>query len=512
MLTPAQRQTMATLRDESARWKSLLDENAIEVGSRQDVMDGGFYLPRGRAELEGIDAPVKVRAGGVGGTSSGYKKGAVFASQAEGISKGYEYSPLGEVLESYGRQAGNNALDAHLKQYFLAATKDGEAVFESAADRIDPELRGEVLALRSRISGRTQTVRDQGVRATAQEGEAARAARVAGRADELAVNAGDRAAAAEAARTVTRVTDTADDMVAGRRVVEDTDGMLKAADRELRIREVEARKATTRAGASEGRAQATNLRQQRTIEQLKADREEWGALNSRWQAAQKKAAETPRDAGRGGLPGMQGYTAADGVVNAANKILRNEGEMRGAGTIPLRALSSLNNFQRGLRATGDNSFAMIQGLLGFGDDPQAYRRAMTAMIKAWGDPNAAGKALNAFDERIAGTGRLTSSDWAKVLHYSGPDTEFAAGQGLPSRVKAVVQKAPIIKQSNRAFGTAGDVLRPEWADTLLEQEMKSTGKSAQQLWDDGTVTRIGHIVDRMTGTVPGSKVGNYTDA
>ena len=670
VLTPAQRQVMATLRDESSRWKSLLDENMIEVGARQDVMDGGFYLPRGRADLEGMDAPVKVRAGGVGGTSSGYKKGAVFASQAEGISKGYEYSPLGEVLESYGRQAGNDALNAHLKQYFLAATKDGEAVFESAADRLDPGLRGEALALRSKIGGLSQTVRNQGVRATAQEGEAGRAASRYGLAYERTDSALGRFYNLEARHTTTTVTgdlptstatrrrnlaalpsiesiekritslskqvergkdgqplrnkantarmerlgrlyaqadvrEAIGDSAVGRDLadaleparsrlgnylvgdaaptgssvrapafgsperaaweadraafgatqqrggqinyrgeqppasaneptavlrahetalerlantlkvterVHDSEGVLKAVQREISVLEREVRRAGRAAQTTAERAAGTGERQNASLVKLRGLREEYDALMPRLQAAQKKAAETPRDAGRVGLPGMQGYTAADEVVNAANKILRNEGLMSGAGTIPLRAFSSLNNFQRGLRATGDNSFAMIQGLLGFGDDPQAYRRAMSAMIRAWGDPDATGKALLAFDERISGTGRLTSSDWAKVLHYTGPDTEFAAGQGLPARAKSAFQKSPVIKQSNRAFGTAGDVLRPEWADTLLEQEMKSTGRTAQQLWDDGTVERIGRIVNRMTGTVPGSKVGNYTDA
>ena len=108
-LTPAQRDVMTKLRTDVEQYGDLLKQSGVDINSRGDIEPGGFYLPRGRADLEGMDVPLKISSRG--SVKRGFERPATFASQAEGIDAGYEYSNFSDTLKSYATSAGKRATD-----------------------------------------------------------------------------------------------------------------------------------------------------------------------------------------------------------------------------------------------------------------------------------------------------------------------------------------------------------------------------------------------------------------
>lgn len=177
VLTPAQREALDKLQRELAPYRQMLDEVGVEVGSRPDVMDGGFYIPRGGADIEGIDQPLRPRGRGRMGGKTGSERTSTFASQAEGIEAGFEYAPVGDALRTYSRGIGQRAVDRHVLNYFLALEEGGIRLARSAVDEMDPTLRARWQTLRASIAGARQTARRRTVRTTERMGEAARRGR-----------------------------------------------------------------------------------------------------------------------------------------------------------------------------------------------------------------------------------------------------------------------------------------------------------------------------------------------
>lgn len=88
LLTPAQRNAMENLRVALEPYKATMLESGASIGTRPDVMEGGFYIPRGNALEEGADVPKRFGRSRGGKISS--EKQAVFASQIEGVQDGFE--------------------------------------------------------------------------------------------------------------------------------------------------------------------------------------------------------------------------------------------------------------------------------------------------------------------------------------------------------------------------------------------------------------------------------------
>lgn len=132
-LTPAQRKVMTELRDEMAKWREALDMTGAseQLGVRPDVMEGGFYVPRGNAIEGGIDDPVRL---GRGSGKTPFERPALFSSQAEGIAKGFVYAPLEDALRGYGVQAGRRATDQHVVNYFRSLTSPSGQPLGKAID------------------------------------------------------------------------------------------------------------------------------------------------------------------------------------------------------------------------------------------------------------------------------------------------------------------------------------------------------------------------------------------
>lgn len=536
-LTPDQMAAMRQLEADSASFAKLLQDVGIEVGQRADVKPGGFYLHRGGADLEGALEPVKVGSGrGSRGGKTASERPTTFASMSEGLSKGYRYDDFGQAMEDYAKSVSRRAADEKVATYFKNLTDEagnpiGRGYTERLMDR-NPAIKNQwTRATRavSSVRGRLATAErraglavgkadeldtamtkvearlpDEGTRglsklpAQLRQEEAAiagmptEARPIAERLQQppgqpgvrikMPVTEAEKAAEAARAKVVSRKAEARKGVVERVKdlVPDDADKMrfldTAVANTRKRIDLLEAR-------GGQYAVQAKQLRNQLGLVQDQVDQ-----LRTPWQKAQEIARMTPRNEGRVGLAQLGDLTFPDPIANAANKWLTKAGKQKA----PLAVIEAINRLSRGTMTTLDNSAAGIQGILGLGEAPQAYRRALVAMVKAWGDPDAAGKALLLADERSLLDGTLTTQQWAADgMHFGASQTEFKVGMGL--------QGAPGIRQSNRAFGTFGDVQRREWGDAELLSEMAARGKTAAELRADGTTRRIADAASKMTG-------------
>ena len=451
VLTDGQKAALIALRDDLAPYRALLDDVGLleDIGQRTDIIEGGFYIPRGRADIEGANFP-KIGGRTGRGTKGNLDKAAVFDSQAAGIEAGFEYAGIGQVLTSHARNVGNTAVDAHIATFFKQAVDPitGDLLGETAKMRLfrqNPDLVKEMDGLRketTRLKSLMTGIDDRTARTI----------------DEF-LNGGEL--------------DDIDDFAAAISNINVVQGGLNAGATRIEVQDALA--------AIKGRIQD---------------------LRPEWKAALKRAQATPRDQniiGAGGVPfpGLGGLTFPDEVASAANRMLQGDPTfIKGFQAV----IGPFNNLYRALRATGDLSAMGIQGLLGLHSAPAAYGDAMKLMFRSVGDPQSLGKFVIQFDEVAEAAGRPGSDIWTRAgLRMGGADTEFALGRGVP-----------ILNEANRAYGFFSDTLRLGWADELLQQEL-AKGRSLQEIIGSGDLEKLADIANNMTGWSKGRAFGSVGD-
>jgi hypothetical protein len=475
-LTLKQRAAMEALRQDAGSFKSLLDEVGVEIGSRTDVVEGGFYLPRGNAALEGLaDEPSGLIISRGRGVGRGPERPALFESQAQGIEAGFEYMEFGEALNTYARYAGNRSTEQHLANFFtnLVDPETGILLGRTAGDRIDPVLRAQVQSFRAKITGRIQTLRRQKARGGAEEQALKDINRFADKADAQRMRAAERLSKRVQKGNTNDLT-------------------MDLIERELNVLDRMTARLDRVAGRAGERATRTATRETATRESIIRLRGELQALKGKWELAKRRAALVPRGEAVIDLPGLQQHSFPEAIANAANKLLIDEGTIRGRGAQLDRTINAVNDLYRGLNATADNSAIGIQGLLGAANDQSAYAAALRVNMRSWRDPEVLGRFLVEFDTKAAG--RLSSGEWAKEgLRVGGEATEF--------ELKGAIQQIPgvggVIRASNRAFGFFGDSLRLAWADDELKRLLRS--RSLDEIRASGDTARIARAINRTTG-------------
>lgn len=534
-LNPEQQQVMVWLRDATEPFRKLWEDvGARELHTRMDVMPGGFYLPRGRADAIDPSAPLPQVGGATRRGKAGFEKAATFNSMAEGIDAKHRYVPLHDALQTYAKEAGGRITDQHVSNYFLNQVDPatGKKLGTTAADRIDPVLQAEVQTLRAKIHARRVTLTRQNVRETMTGREAQREGKRAARAEDLLQKAQDRfnarlagkntdehVVAAERELRVLREQEARDARRWAATTARKGQGMSPAAQKaqaerdfkaweaaEARAVKAEARlndaitknrpDAVTKAAQREAlirRQQATTLRHQADASQARADAAEGkrtateaslrnlqAALDSikgRYQHELELARQTPQGQGQINLTPLQGHAFPLAIANAANAVLASEQPLSGRGADVAATVNALNHLYRGVRATGDLSALGIQGLLGAAKNRKAYREALNITFKALGNngDRALGALIKNFDDEAAANGAPNAAQWARAgLHIGGAESEFTVGLG----VRGVLAKAgqlPVVRQTNRAFGFFGDALRLQWAQDELATITKRTG-------------------------------------
>lgn len=514
MLTPKQQGAMnwlrSTVSDFRAQWDEVQDaagtlanRQAKELNTRGDIVEGGFYLPRGRADLEGADLPVKVpsgRSAGAGsGAGGGYKAPAKFDSMAEGIDKGYEYADIADAIRSHVKAIGTDINNRATANKMLELVDDnGIRVAQTAADRVDPTLRRSVQQVTGQIAQRRVTALRQNLLANAAGKNAEQAKRITESANRLADNAEKRLWALIANGS--------------------TDEVIHAAERELLVLRREAAKQARRANLTETNAALRGAKYLETSEAIDDLSVQLFDLRGKYKHAQDIAKSRPRDYGSIGLPELQGWEFPDVIANAANRELQKEIPLQGKGAGTLKAVNAINSLSRAFKSTGDNSAMGVQGLLGLGADQKAYAQAVKANAKAWFDPKAQGEFMVWFDDRAAKEGLPAVADWARTpLHIGGSSTEFSFNRGLTQAVQDKIKRIPKVGGAfdtvDRAFGTFGDTLRLEWAQNELKTLLaRNPGKSWQELPEE--MDKIAKAMNRQTGYSParfGQGLGDIGD-
>ena len=208
------------------------------------------------------------------------------------------------------------------------------------------------------------------------------------------------------------------------------------------------------------------------------------------------AARSPKGTERLMVPGLESYSFPEQLAHYMNDWVTKQQPTTGklAGTI--NAVVGYSQFFRAVTATADSSAVGIHGLLGMFSNPKATAQTFGAHWGAWtknGD-KLFGGFVRDFNAAAIKSGRLTSEDWAREgLKMTGEETEF-----FLSGAMGRLQKMPVIKQANRAFGFYGDKLRLEWIDDLLEEQL-SLGKTIDEMRADGTLKRLAEGTNTATG-------------
>jgi hypothetical protein len=462
-LTTEQKAALSGLREALAPYRDLMTEVGVELRTRGDIIEGGFYIPRSGAELEGVTPPLKI-AGGRGGMKKGFEKPAKFDSQAQGISLGYEYPGIGQAITEYAYNAGTRATDAHVANYFKALTDEtGKFLGQTPKMRLmehNPEIvkkLDEVNKLLDKVKRNIASLTDK----------------------ELNII----------------------DLWQHDPEYTNLDELLSSLDVKVPKEYLAFGKYPVKSKSPLAGMGMEDL--QNTFDMAKATLRD---LKPEYQRALRIATATPRDQGVIILPALAGRTFPNEIANAANVILQKEGKTVGALAPAVNTVNAFNNLYRGLRATLDNSALGIQGLLGMYGDPKAYAEALKLNIKAWGigGDKALGKFLSEFDTIATKADRLTSDVWAKAgLHQGGAMSEFAIGIG------SKIGELPGVRQANRAFGYFGDALRLEWADNELAGLLKK--RTLDEIRKSGDLERIANAANTMTGWSAGKTFGSVGD-
>ena len=235
----------------------------------------------------------------------------------------------------------------------------------------------------------------------------------------------------------------------------------------------------------------------KTEQELRDFQDDKDEISVAWDKAVDKSQNIPQDR-RIDLPGLQQHSFPAELAAAANKVIAEQGPLRGAGATWIEGVKGYNRLIIGLNTTADNSALGIQGLAALYNNPKAFNAALGVNLQAWakGGDEVLGRFVFQFDDTARAAGRPTSSEWvADGLHFGGASIgEQQLGEGLA----AGAGRLWVIRHANRAFGFFGDALRLELVDDMLRNEL-ARGKTLQQLRNSGELARIADIANNLTG-------------
>ena len=488
-LTPDQIAFFEELRSITTRVDVDYRRAGINLNQRADILDGGFYLPRGGPLQDAISAYDSQIGGRTTGGTPGFEKEAVYASEAAGIDELGEYVALADAMDLFIRHSGKRVADAHLSRFFKSlADETGQVLGETAKQRLlrqTPGLQARMKRLRE-LKSRFESL-----------------------------SKGRDKASQDVLKQL--IEDPLFDDVVGvrnlfRKVKLGKAGLEPVSVQERAVQGVReigaaARKAARRVRGTQrvSRGEMQGVSRDTLEEVIAGIKKELDGLAISWKAAKQKALRTPKGSASIQIRGLDSTTFPIALAEEADRVLKNRGDLRGQGSRGMRAVNALNNLFRGMASTLDNSAPGIQGLLGLADDKKAYGSALRANILSWGNEDAVAEAILKFDNMALKEGRIASEEWIQNgMRYSGEQTEFQLGQG------GRLSRLPGIRQANRAFGAFGDVMRPKWADDMLADELAS-GRSLDEIRTSGDLRRIADIANSMTGYSDGRMFASVGD-
>ncbi|MDA1188797.1 MAG: hypothetical protein O2854_03860 [Chloroflexi bacterium] len=153
-LTSAQKAVLGEIKAAIDEMDGAFQSVGLERHTRADVMDGGFYIPRGFAEDSSIDMPKAIRGTGTMG-KAGFEKAARYDSMAHALNDGFEYAPIEDTLSQYARQSGARTIDQDIANYYksLIDPDTGKPFAESPSNRLPPGLSQAIKRVRNQTRG-----------------------------------------------------------------------------------------------------------------------------------------------------------------------------------------------------------------------------------------------------------------------------------------------------------------------------------------------------------------------
>ena len=493
----------------------LADAPTFTVGMNPAGMDirdladqMGVYLPRGRPEEDGLAAVTRVTGPGRRGGKPGAEKSAVYDSVAQGMANKEVYPSLTEATQDYALTMGRALAEQHAaNQVLLLTDAAGERMAKTSADRVPTAIRQQhdvlakkLISLRKQVAtaekqfGVVSAAHDELDDALEQvvknkPGETRPLAKIPKVAEKLDAKAERLTTerfgkpSQEPVRIKMPVSDTAAAEAQGIQETLDKLNELVPDDIDkIRFLDSAVLRTQKRLAALADRRTGKFFKLDVLGKELTRIEDEVKALAPQWKEAISKG--TPRGQGTIGLNALSPYSVPNEVSNAFNHALKNMQPISGQGSKLVTVPEAINGFLRGVGASLDMSYTAIQGLVGATKDPAAYMKAWTTALGAWKNEAAFGRYLEGIDTRKPAG--LTSQDVARYVTTSGGEAEY---------ISAGLGKLPFFHQSNRSFGTFGDVVRYE----LFINSVEAAQKSGRVI-DENFLTGLGKAVDRASGT------------
>jgi hypothetical protein len=98
-----------------APWRKMQDDLGIPITDAVDVLEGGFYIPRGP-----VVGTRRVGTRRIKRITPGSQKERTYLSQAAGITNGDRYMPIGKTLQHYAIETSNQVNDNWTAKYLTA--------------------------------------------------------------------------------------------------------------------------------------------------------------------------------------------------------------------------------------------------------------------------------------------------------------------------------------------------------------------------------------------------------
>ena len=492
VLTDPQIKAMESLRDDIAPFKQLLDQLGYDVHNIE-IVEGGFYLPRGGTSKKGKPDYIPEAVRGFGKKSFEKPRSAKSMSETLEEKDGYVYPLLRDSLFGYVKEVGHRAFDQHTANFFKSL--------------VDPDTGIRIGETPKQFVMRTAMVlRDSSgkMRLIGPEEKIPPTAVPLGT---LKKSLDDRLKGLK--QMLPKLDDEYRDAIDEwlySHYKQDPDVLWETKSLEALANILTSIKVGRNAAGHIGVNFGMNPPEVKAL--IGLIEKELYALKPLWKKSMK-AAEARRGVAPIRLYGLDGTDFPSALAKAVNDTLE-EGFLGKVADVA----SYVNLPYRFLRATYDNSGIGIQGLLGIADslvDPRyinnpklLYKspgaRSISVNIRAWKDPDVLGKYLVDFNKRTEAAGRFTSRMWAEFgVQIGGIETEMTTA-GASMLIKGA-RKIPGVDQANRAFGFFGDSLRLSWADDMLLEEL-AKGRTLKDIVDSGDAERIAGAVNNMTGYSP----------
>jgi len=426
---------------------------------RGDIMEEGFYLPRGGEIADGTLDTGRV----IKNRAKPWNQTAKFDSQGEGIDNGYEYDSLKNSIQKLTR----GILNQHINIMLETASKNfrdasGEPVWKTLNDLVEMENPG----LKVKLDGIDKEW-----------------SRLTGLKNMLKVRTQD-------------IVDTQLDEHSGK-----LDKLYEILSKKLYV---------IKAGPN------TNYTRKQIVDALNDLKKQLSPVRQQYKSALKRIDRQ----GYEGYKKIQdlGYKELSNLyldetsATAFNNFFESLNAPQKAGV--LQFMQTFNAAYLMTKSTVDFSGPGIQGSVGMWTNPKVWGKATIANFQAFVDPHTLGKKYADFDAQATKTGRLNVREAINEgLIQNDSVFQVQMGVGASLRMKATLDKLGGMSRLsfNRAFTDFGNVYRLGEFDSLIEEAV-ARGRTIEDMRADGTLRTFAEIANKLSGTMNVSRrYGRFTD-